>query len=153
MAVFASPEFAMRAAVKIHEEVAALNAELLKEKRMRFRMGINMVHVVVDGDDLHGDGVKVAVRLESLASPECGICRSESVHQQVKSILQIPFRDTGVMPLSLNSGKVRTYSVDLAVLANGARPPPKIIREINPGIAISAAILIAFICLAMWMGD
>ena len=57
------------------------------------------------------------------------------------------------MPLSLNSGKVRTYSVDLAVLANGARPPPKIIREINPGIAISAAILIAFICLAMWMGD
>ena len=83
MAVFASPELAMR---------AALNAELPKEKRMRFRMGINMVHVVVDGDDLHGDGVKVAARLESLASPECGICRSESVRQQVKSILQFPFR-------------------------------------------------------------
>ena len=82
----------MCAAVKIHEEVAALNAELPKEKRMRFRMVINMVHVVVDGDDLHGDGVRVAARLESFASPECGICRSESIHQQVKSILQFPFR-------------------------------------------------------------
>jgi len=61
--------------------------------------------------------------------------------------------DTGVMPLSLNSGKVRAYSVDLAVLATGARPPPRIIREINLGIAIAAAILIAFIGLAMWMGD
>ena len=57
------------------------------------------------------------------------------------------------MPLSLNSGKVRTDSVDLAVLVTGARPPPQIIREINPGIAIAAAILIAFIGLAMWMGD
>ena len=57
------------------------------------------------------------------------------------------------MPLSLNSGKVRAYSVDSAVLATRARPPPRIIREINPGIAIPAAILIAFIGLAMWMGD
>jgi hypothetical protein len=57
------------------------------------------------------------------------------------------------MPLSLNSGKVRAYSVDLAVLATGARPPPRIIREINLGIAIAAAILIACIGLAMWMGD
>jgi len=97
MAEFASPGLAMRAAMKIHEEVAALNAELPKEKRMRFRMGINLGHVVVDGDNLNGDGVKVATPLESLASAECGFCLSESVHQQVKSSLQIPFRDMGVI--------------------------------------------------------
>ena len=153
MAEFPSPEMAMRAAVKIHQEVAGLSAALPKAKHMRFRMGIHMGDVVVDGEDLRGDSVKVAARLENLASPECGICLSESAHQQVKSSSQIPFRDMGVMPLSLTSGKVRAYSVDLAVLASGARPPPRIIREINPGIGIAAAILSAFFVIVMLTGD
>ncbi|MBT3396235.1 MAG: adenylate/guanylate cyclase domain-containing protein [Alphaproteobacteria bacterium] len=152
MAEFASPEMAMGALVEIHEKVAALNAGLPKNRRMRFRMGINMGDVTVEGDDLRGDTVRVASRLETLASPDCGICLSENVHQQVKSNSRIPFRDMGVMPLSLKSGRVRAFSVDLAVLATGARPPPSVIREFNPGIFIAAAILMAFAGFAMLMG-
>ena len=105
---------------------------------------------MIKGDDLLGDGVNVAARLEAIASSDCGICISESVHQQVKSKLSVPFRDMGMMPLKNIAEPVRAYSVDLAVLATGARPPPSTFREFNPGIAIAAAILIFFAGLAMW---
>ena len=152
-AELASAVEAVRAAVEIQEKAAALTAALPKEKHMRFRMGLHMSDVVIKGDDLLGDGVNVAARLEGIASPDCGICISESVHQHVKSSLQVPFRDMGVMSMTLKSGKVRAYSVDLAVLATGAPPPPRVIREINPGRPIAATILIAFVVIATAMSD
>jgi class 3 adenylate cyclase len=111
-----------------------------------------MGQVVVKGNDLLGETVKIAARLEGIASPNAGICISEIVHQQVKSVLQVPFRDMGLMPVNTPARSVRAFAVDLETLATGVRPPPSTVRELNPGVFIAAAILVAFAGLAMLMG-
>ena len=74
---FASTVEAVRCAMSIQEDLAARNAELAEDRRMRFRIGINVGDVMVEGDDLFGDGVNVAARLEGIAEPG-GICISGS---------------------------------------------------------------------------
>ncbi len=75
LAEFASVVDAVRAAVETQMAVAEHNAGLPENKRIEFRIGINLGDVVIDGDDIHGDGVNVAARLENLAEPG-GICVS-----------------------------------------------------------------------------
>lgn len=91
---FASVVSAVRAAVEAQEAVADHNAGLPEDKRIRFRIGINLGDVVIDGDDIHGDGVNIAARLEGLADPG-GICVSGAVHDQVKNRMQLAFEDLG----------------------------------------------------------
>jgi len=91
---FASVVDAVRAAAETQQAVARRNAELPEEKRIEFRIGINAGDVVIDGDDIHGDGVNVAARLEGLADAG-GFCISESVHDQVRDRLDLPFEDMG----------------------------------------------------------
>lgn len=80
---FPSPVAALRAALEIQAEVADQERDRNADLRMRFRVGINLGDVVVDGDDILGDGVNIAARLESLAAPG-GICISRAVHDQVR---------------------------------------------------------------------
>jgi adenylate cyclase len=91
---FSSVADAVRFAVKNQESVAERNSALPAEKRIEFRVGINLGDVVVDGDDIHGDGVNVAARLEGIADPG-GICVSDAVREQVKNRLEIDFEDMG----------------------------------------------------------
>ena len=70
---FASVVDAVRAAVETQEAVTEHNADLPENKRIEFRVGVNLGDVVIDGDDIHGDGVNVAARLEGMAEPG-GIC-------------------------------------------------------------------------------
>ncbi len=67
VAEFASPVEAVRCAADIQRDLERRNADLLEDRRMRFRIGINLGDVIVEGDDLLGDGVNVAARLEALA--------------------------------------------------------------------------------------
>jgi class 3 adenylate cyclase len=67
---FASVVDAVRCAVEVQRGMAERNADLPEEKRIKFRMGINVGDIIIDGDDIHGDGVNVAARLEALAEPE-----------------------------------------------------------------------------------
>ena len=70
------------------------NAELPEHRQMRFRVGINLGDVIVEGERLYGDGVNIAARLESLAEPG-GICISSTVHDHVKNKLALSYEDLG----------------------------------------------------------
>ena len=94
LAEFASVVDAVCAAAGIQQAVAERNAELPNEKRMEFRVGVNLGDVVIDGDDIQGDGVNVAARLEGLAEPG-GICISGAVHDQVRDRVDLAFEDMG----------------------------------------------------------
>ena len=97
---FASAVDAVRAAAEIQEAMARRNVEAPVDRRIQFRIGINLGDVVVDGEDIHGDGVNVAARLEG-AAPEGGICLADSVHEQVRDRLDIAFEE--MVPLALKN--------------------------------------------------
>ena len=94
LAEFASAVDAVRAAAETQQSVAEFNAALPLDKRIVFRIGVNLGDVVIDGEDVHGDGVNVASRLESLADPG-GVCMSAAVYDQVRDRLALPFVDMG----------------------------------------------------------
>src|ERR1700746_3427919 len=94
LAEFASVVEAVQCATEIQAALKAQNASLPNERRMEFRIGINLGDVIVQGDQLYGDGVNVAARLESLAEPG-GIVISASVHEQIRNRLALSYTDLG----------------------------------------------------------
>src|SRR6202158_2582055 len=94
VAEFASVVNAVQCAVEIQTTLKAENANIPPERRMQFRIGINLGDVMVDGEQIYGDGVNVAARLESLADPG-GICLSDTVHEQVRDKLALGYKDSG----------------------------------------------------------
>ncbi|MDH3236445.1 MAG: adenylate/guanylate cyclase domain-containing protein, partial [Alphaproteobacteria bacterium] len=82
LADFSSAVEAVRCAISIQEELAVRNAELPEDRRMLFRIGINVGDVIIEGDDIFGDAVNVAARLESVAIPG-SVCISGSTFEQV----------------------------------------------------------------------
>src|SRR5262249_42710060 len=113
IAEFASPVEAVRCATEIQLELDRQNADLPEPSRLRFRIGINLGDVVVEGDNLMGDGVNVAARLETLSSPG-GICISEAVYAQARDRLSLEFVDLGEHKLKNIAQPVRAYRVPLA---------------------------------------
>jgi class 3 adenylate cyclase len=91
---FASMVDAVRCAVDIQRGMAESDAELPADRRIEFRLGINLGDVIVDCDDIYGDRVNVAARLEGLAEPS-GICVSRVVRDQVRDKLDLSFEDMG----------------------------------------------------------
>jgi len=91
---FGSVVDAVRCAIEMQRGMAARNANIPEDRQMLFRVGINLGDVIVEGDDIHGDGVNVAARLEGLAEPG-GICVSGKVHDEVRNRLDIAFEDLG----------------------------------------------------------
>ncbi|MBT3170334.1 MAG: adenylate/guanylate cyclase domain-containing protein, partial [Rhodospirillaceae bacterium] len=87
VAEFSSPVEAVRSASEIQAEIKASNSGLTQERRMEFRIGIHLGDVLVDGDNLLGDGINVAARLESLAAPG-GIALSAAVHDHVEGKIE-----------------------------------------------------------------
>lgn len=94
LAEFASVVEAVRAAAEVQQRLAERNADVPKERRIEFRIGINLGDVVIDGDDIHGDGVNVAARLEEMAEPG-GILLSAAVYDEVRDRTDLPFEDVG----------------------------------------------------------
>ncbi len=94
LAEFGSAVEAVRCAISFQEEIAVRNAELPDHRRLRFRIGINVGDVMVKGDDLFGDGVNVAARLEGVADAG-GVCISGSVFEQIKHKLSLGIEDMG----------------------------------------------------------
>ncbi len=88
LAEFASVVDAVRCAVEVQEGMAARTAGQPEDRRIVFRIGVNLGDVIVDGDDIHGDGVNVAARLESLAGPG-EICLSRPARDQVRDRIPI----------------------------------------------------------------
>ena len=94
VAEFPSVVEAIRCGVEIQNEIAERNASVPDDGRMQFRIGVNSGDVIAEENNLYGTGVNVAVRLEQLAEPG-GICISQTVYDQVRKIVEIPFEDIG----------------------------------------------------------
>src|SRR5262245_7417916 len=97
------------------------NADVPTEKRIEFRVGINVGDVVVEGEDLLGDSVNVAARLEGVSEPG-GICISESAYQQVRDKVDVRFQDAGEHQLKNIPRPVRVYRVRPSGAAASSRP-------------------------------
>ena len=110
LAEFASVVDAVRCAVEIQQALKTKNAELPDHRQMRFRIGINLGDVIVEGERLYGDGVNIAARLESLAIPG-GICISGSVYEQVETKLALTYEDLGEQRVKNIAKLVRVYRV------------------------------------------
>ena len=104
---------------------AKRNADVPQEKRIEFRIGINVGDIIIDGTDIWGDGVNVAARLEALAEPG-GICISGRVQEDVHGKLDVAFEDMGEQQLKNIARPVRVYRVRLdgAAKATPALPLP-----------------------------
>ncbi len=118
---FASVVDAVRAAVETQEAVTEHNADLPENKRIEFRVGVNLGDVVIDGDDIHGDGVNVAARLEGMAEPG-GICVSGMVYEGVRDRIDVPFEDLGEQEVKNIDRPVRVYRVATARGRNWSMP-------------------------------
>jgi adenylate cyclase len=110
LAEFASVVNAVQCGVEIQTALKAENADLSAERRMEFRIGINLGDVIVDGEQIYGDGVNVAARLESLAEPG-GICISDIVHAQIRNKLPLDCQDAGQQKVKNIAEPVRVFRV------------------------------------------
>jgi class 3 adenylate cyclase len=139
IAEFASPTQAVRCAVEVQDALKTRNDSLPEERRMQFRIGVNLGDVMVKGDDLLGDGVNVAARLESIAEPG-NIYVSSSVYDQIAGKLDLGFSDLGEQSLKNIDRPVRAYRVDRD---KRATPPParKPKRSPMPWVAVGAAVV------------
>jgi adenylate cyclase len=110
MADFASPVDAVECAVAFQRAIAHENADRPPGEQMRFRIGVHLGDVIVQGENLFGDGVNVAARLESLAEPG-GICLSGAVHDQIGSRLPVAFIPLGEQRVKNIAAPVRAFKV------------------------------------------
>ncbi|MED5532582.1 MAG: adenylate/guanylate cyclase domain-containing protein [Pseudomonadota bacterium] len=110
IAEFASPVNAARCAVEMQSRMASLNEDVPEELRMLFRVGINLGDVMVTEDNLFGDAVNIAARLEAAAHPE-GICVSQSVFDMISQKIMVSFEDAGKLELKNIDHPVQAYFV------------------------------------------
>ncbi len=107
---FASPVEAVRCAVEVQRGMLDRNAATPKNKRISFRVGINLGDVIADDGDLFGDGVNVAARLEALSEPS-GLCISQIVWEQVRDKLPYAFEDAGEREVKNIARPVRVFAL------------------------------------------
>ena len=132
---FASAVDAMRCAVDIQSGMTERNAAVPSDQRIEFRIGINVGDIIVDSDDIIGDGVNVAARLEGLAEPG-GICVSGRVREDAHGKLEITFEDAGEQRLKNIERPVRVYRVRAAAGASGASRAAPVALPVKPSIAV-----------------
>jgi TolB-like protein/class 3 adenylate cyclase len=107
---FGSVVDAVECAVAVQAVMAQRNEGLPAERRMLFRIGINLGDILIEGDDILGDGVNVAARLEGIAEPG-GICLSSSAYEQVRGKVPVEFADMGEQTLKNIARPIRAYSM------------------------------------------
>jgi adenylate cyclase len=118
LAEFASAVNAVRCAVEIQTELEAKNAELPENRKMEFRIGINLGDVIEEGERIYGDGVNIAARLESLAEAG-GICISGNVYEQIGNKLPIGFESLGEQTVKNIAKPLRAHRVIMETEAVG----------------------------------
>jgi adenylate cyclase len=122
---FASVVDAVRCAAEVQRGMIDRDLDLPEEQRIRYRMGINLGDVIVEGGDIFGDGVNVAARLEALAEPG-GICISRTVRDHIRDKLSYPLEDLGEQSVKNILRPVRVYALRpeaIAVLPASRREP------------------------------
>ncbi|TBZ08529.1 tetratricopeptide repeat protein [Rhizobium leguminosarum bv. viciae] len=140
---------ALRCAVKIQQQKAERNAALRPEQRMLFRIGVNLGDVIVEGEDIHGDGVNIAARLESLAQPG-GICISGTAFDHTVHKAEVGFSSLGEQQLKNIADPVRVYRVlldpsEAGKVVASRRPRRRAIILATPAALLIAAAAIVFV--------
>jgi TolB-like protein/class 3 adenylate cyclase/Tfp pilus assembly protein PilF len=128
VAEFASPVEALRCAADVQRAIEDIGQGLPEESRMRFRIGINLGDVLIQGADLIGDGVNVAARIQSLASPG-EICISASVHEIIRNKAEFSCEDLGPVSVKNIKDPIRVYRV--LVASAGRDPKAKAPRRVS----------------------
>ena len=123
---FASVVDAVRCAAEIQRRMARLNTDAADENRIDFRIGINLGDIIVEDDDVYGDGVNIAARLETMADPG-GICISGTAHDHLTNKIDVGYQDLGEQTVKNIAKPVRAYRVLLEEGAAGtmARSPAR----------------------------
>jgi adenylate cyclase len=116
---FQSVADAVRCAIEVQDRMRRRNADVAEDRRIEFRIGINLGDIVFEDGDIFGDGVNVAARLEQLADVG-GICVSAAVRDQVEGRVEATFEDLGDKQLKNINRPVRAYRVLMAAAAAGA---------------------------------
>jgi len=152
LAEFESVVDAVKSAVEIQRELVKRNEKLPAERRMEYRMGINLGDVMVDGEAIYGDGVNIAARMESLADGG-GICISGTVYDQVKNKLPLGYQFLGEQTVKNIAEPVRVYRVLMEPEAVG-----KVIGEkkVKPSqlqrtaLIVGAILIVSAAAFAVW---
>ncbi len=110
LAEFASVVDAVQGAIAIQKEIKSRNAQLTDNRKMQFRIGINLGDLVVNGDRIYGDGVNIAARLEAMADPG-GICISRTAYDQIEDKLPLGYEYLGEKPAKNIVKPIRAYRV------------------------------------------
>src|SRR5258708_35730899 len=148
---FASVVDAVRCAVEIQRGMAERNAGVPQDKRIEFRVGINLGDIIVEDKDIFGDGVNVAARLEALAEPG-GICVSRGVRDPVRDKLGFTFEDIGEQAVKniarpIHAYRVRFEGVELGTAPSTAAPP----HRRQAAFAAACVVLLAGVAGATWL--
>jgi len=149
LAEFASAVEAVRCATDIQSALRTRNDQLPPNRQVRFRIGINLGDVMVQGEDLMGDGVNVAARLQTAAEPG-GICLSGSVHDQILNKLSLSFVSLGEMNFKNIQQPIRTFSISesedrVRFPSPKPRPAPDAATGGGSGKWIAAAVAIVLV--------
>src|ERR1700730_16105192 len=110
LADFSSVVDALNCAVEMQRAARAINDPLAPDRRLELRIGVNLGDVIIDGDDIFGDGVNIAARIEALAKPGA-VCISHTVYEQVKNKLDLDYRPLGGHRVKNVAEPVRAYEV------------------------------------------
>jgi adenylate cyclase len=135
LAEFPSVVNAVTCAVELQRGIRDRNADVPQDRRIQFRIGINLGDVIVEGDDIYGDGVNVAARLEGVARPG-GIAISHSVRDQIGNRLDLVFEDTGEQKLKNIERPIRVYNISIEQVAARNSEGHASTPEERPSIAV-----------------
>src|SRR6202051_655736 len=109
---FASAVDAARCAVEVQRGMARQNADVRQDLRIEFRIGIHVGDIIIDDNDIFGDGVNIAARLEGIAEPG-GVCISDDAHRQIRGKVDIPFDDIGSQSLKNIAEPMRAWRMQI----------------------------------------
>ena len=153
LAEFSSVVDAVRCSVEMQRAMSDRNADTAEDKRITFRIGINLGDVIAEEDDIYGDGVNVAARLEALAEPG-GICISRVVRDQIRDRLPYPFEDKGEQSVKNIARSVRVFALRPEMVAElppaGAAALPPRRPYIAPATMAAAGAMALVIAAAAW---
>ena len=146
---FQSVVAAVEAAVEIKRAMLARDPDLPEERRIRYRIGINIGDVIVDGETIYGDGINITARMKSLCEPG-GVWLSRSVYNQVKGKLDLGFAATGLHEFKNISEAVETFRVALDGVVPVAPAPAHSSRRLRWGLSAAAALLALILLSGVW---
>ena len=154
---FPSVVDAVKCAVEIQRAMIDRNAETLEDKRIAYRIGVNLGDVIIDGDDIYGDGVNIAARLEALAEPG-GVCVSRTVRDHVGDRLPYTFEDIGEQSVKNIAQPVHAWAMSAVAVAalpevalparSAAAPRRRAARWVT--LAAASLVLVIGIGIAAW---